>query len=85
MKKLMIKNGSYTDKKTGEVKNKWLELGIILNGDNGEYALLDPAVNLAAFKEQGKDKIIVSIFEEKPKDEVKQTNSDVDFDDEIGF
>lgn len=75
MKKLMIKHGEFTNR-NGEVKNKWVEVGVIMSNDKGEYALLDPAVNLAAFKEQGKDKVIASIFEDRKSQE---DSSDVPF------
>lgn len=44
-KDLVIKVGEYT--KDGETKGEYVKLGVILSGENGEYALLDPAVSLA--------------------------------------
>jgi len=37
--------GSY--EKDGETKKRYVNVGVILSNDNGEYALLDPTVNLA--------------------------------------
>lgn len=45
-KKLVAKVGTYTNT-NGEEKNQWMTIGVILSNDKGEYALLDPAVNLA--------------------------------------
>lgn len=63
MKKIMIKNGEYTNR-DGEVKSNWKQIGIIKSNNNGEYVLLDPTVNLAGFDRQGKDMLIASIFED---------------------
>ena len=44
-KRLMAKVGEY--EKDGQTKGRYVELGVILSNQNGEYAVLDPAVNLA--------------------------------------
>ncbi len=64
----MIAAGSYTDN-TGQQKTAWKEVGVIMTSQAGkEFALLDPTVNLSGFpREPGKDMIIASIFEDKPK------------------
>ena len=68
MKRIMIANGKYTNK-SGEEKTAWKEVGVIMTSQDGnEFCLLDPTVNLAGFqREAGKDKLIASIFEDKPK------------------
>lgn len=33
--------------KDGETKGKYVEIGVILNNDNGDYILLDPSVSLS--------------------------------------
>ena len=45
MKRLMAKVGTY--EKNGETKGEYVRIGVIMSNDNGEYALLDPTVNLA--------------------------------------
>ena len=45
MKKLSAKVGSY--QKDGQTKGKYVTIGVIMNGQHGEYALIDPTVNLA--------------------------------------
>ena len=44
-KRLAAKTGIY--QKDGQDKGEYVQLGVILSGNNGEYMLLDPAVNLA--------------------------------------
>ncbi len=68
----MIKAGTYTTR-DGEVKNNWKQIGIIKSNDNGEFALLDPTVNLAGFDRQGKDMLMVSIFDDNKSTKTKTT------------
>jgi len=44
-KDIVAKTGEY--EKDGETKSEWTKIGVILSNQHGEYALLDPAVNLA--------------------------------------
>ena len=68
MKKLLIKTGTY--QKDGETKNRWTQLGVIRSNENGEFALLDPSVNLAGClmqqnqinPEKAGSRLMVSIF-----------------------
>jgi hypothetical protein len=70
-KRLVAKVGTYTDR-DGNEKGRYVEVGVILSNDNGEFALLDPSVNLAGVMLQqrvagmGKrdsDRVMVSIFD----------------------
>lgn len=45
-KRIMAKTGEYQNSQ-GETKGNWTEIGVILSNENGEYALIDPTVNLA--------------------------------------
>ena len=84
MKKLMIKTGEY--QKDGQTKGEYTKLGIIMSGTNGEYVLLDPAVNLAGClikqrvmnagkQNKGKgDMVMCSIFEDQPQQGQQQPN-----------
>lgn len=45
-KRLVARTGTYTDKE-GNEKGEYTKIGVILSNDNGEYALIDPTVNLA--------------------------------------
>lgn len=73
-KRLVAKTGEYQNQQQ-ETKGEYTKIGVILNGDNGEYMLLDPTVNLAGVLvkqniyavQQGKqqrDSIMVSVFED---------------------
>jgi hypothetical protein len=44
-KRIAAKTEEY--QKDGETKGKWIQIGVILENDNGEYILLDPTVNLS--------------------------------------
>lgn len=62
---LAVKTGSYQDNQ-GQTKNRYQNIGSVMQGDNGPFLLLDPLINLAAVpREPGKDRIIVSCFEPK--------------------
>lgn len=88
---IVIKDGEYTDS-NGETKARWVTLGAVMQGDKGFYALLNPGVNLAAYKEEGQRSVIASLFEPKPRENQQQTTpqqqpaaSAPDFDDDIPF
>jgi hypothetical protein len=42
----VAKTGEYTDRE-GNQKGEWTKIGVVLSNQNGEYILMDPAVNLA--------------------------------------
>ena len=82
MKRLMAKVGTY--QKDGQEKGEYVRIGVIMQNDNGEYALIDPAVNLAgvAFKQRvngvGKsdsDSVIASVFEDQAKQQAPSNNN----------
>ena len=45
MKKIKAKIGTYT--KDGEEKGVWVDIGVIRENSNGEYALIDGTVSLS--------------------------------------
>lgn len=45
VKRLSAKIGEY--EKDGQTKGRYVEIGVILSSDAGEYVLMDPTVNLA--------------------------------------
>lgn len=60
---IAVKTGSYTDGQ-GQQKNRYMNIGAVMQGENGSFILLDPMVNLAAApREPGKDRVICSLFE----------------------
>lgn len=68
-KRLCVKVDSYL--KDGETKNKYLEIGVMMNNGNGDYLLLDPTVNLAGVlmkqrindPEKAGKSVMVSVFD----------------------
>lgn len=71
-KRLVVKTGEYTNQQ-GETKGEYTKIGVILENQNGEFILMDPAVNLAGVllkqnalsAKQGKqpsDSVMVSVF-----------------------
>jgi len=73
MKKITAKVGEYTDKE-GKTKGRYVDIGVILSNDNGEYALIDPAINLSGvlqkqmsmpnYKGKG-DYVMAAIFQDE--------------------
>lgn len=68
-KKLTAKIGTY--QKDGQTKGRYVNLGVILSNDKGEYILLDPSVSLSgvlamqnAMADRPRDKVMVSIFDD---------------------
>ena len=73
-KRLVAVTGEY--QKDGQPKAEYTEIGVIITGKNGkEYALLDPAINLAGVlmkqnalsakrNEPPGDKVLLSLFEQ---------------------
>ena len=81
MKRLLAKVGTYT--RDGQEKGKYAELGVLMDGDNGQYAMLHPYVNLqvvhqmqsAMNRKDGKDvrdSIMVSVFERDGQQQAQQ-------------
>lgn len=73
-KRLVVKTGEYTNNQC-ETKGEYTRLGVMMDGDNGPYLLLDPCVNLAGCltkqnimnHKSGKkvrDSLLVSVFED---------------------
>ena len=58
-----VKTGSYTDNQ-GNQKNRYQNIGAVMQSDNGPFLLLDPLINLAAVpRDPGKDRVMCSLFE----------------------
>ena len=72
-RKLMAKVGSY--EKDGQTKGRYVNVGVMLSSEHGDYILLDPTVSIsgclaqqnrvnhAAGKKLG-DKLMVNIFDD---------------------
>ena len=70
MKKISIANGNYIGQ-DGQQKTNWIKVGVIGVSANGkEYVLLDPTVNLAAFKrEDGKDMVMCTVYDDSQQNQ----------------
>jgi len=84
-RKLTARTGSYTAK-DGQQKGQYTDIGVILTGNNGEYALISPTVdlsgvlqlqNIAAMNEgkQQRDKIMCGIYENQQTNNGQQNNA----------
>jgi len=80
-KRIMAKVETY--EKDGQTKGKYVEVGVILSNQNGEYALLDPTVNLSGVLQKQnmlnskagqpmRDMVMVSIFEQQQQQPQQQ-------------
>jgi len=77
MKKLVAKVGTY--QKDGETKNRYQDVGAIMSNSNGEYALLNPAVNLAglllqqnAMSGENRTSVMISVFDNDNRQPAQQ-------------
>lgn len=75
-KRLVAVTGEYVSKQDNQQKAEYTEIGVIITGQNGkDYALLDPAINLAGVLlkqnalaakrgEAPRDRVMLSLFEQ---------------------
>lgn len=81
MKKLTAKIGEY--QKDGATKGRYINLGVVMNGDDGEYLLLDPNISLAGVLQSQnvmamnkgaklRDRIMVNMWEEDNNQQQQQ-------------
>lgn len=70
---LACKTGTY--EKNGETKNRYKNVGLILENEEGKkMVMIDPTFNFAAVKrDEGKDMVMVSMFEPKDNNQQPQT------------
>ena len=62
---LVVKVGEYTDGQ-GQTKGRFKNVGVMMQGDNGPYILLDRTFNPAGVGgNDGRESIIISLFEPK--------------------
>jgi hypothetical protein len=63
--------------KDGETKTSWENIGVMMQGDNGPFLLLDPVFNLAGFpRHEGKRMLIASLFKNNKSDEPDESNEE---------
>jgi len=82
-RRLSARVGEYQDKQTQEIKGEYVQIGVILSNDKGEFLLLDPTVSLAGvlakqnaleFKKGGvmRDNVMCGIYDDQPKQNNQQ-------------
>ena len=49
-KKIVAKTGTY--QKNGETKGRYVDVGVILNNENGDYIIMNPSVSLSGVLSQ---------------------------------
>lgn len=68
---LVVKVGEYTDGQ-GQTKGRFKNVGVVMDGQNGPYILLDRTFNPAGVGgNDGRESIIVSMYE--PKQDAAQS------------
>lgn len=93
-KRLMAKVGEY--EKNGETKGEYVRIGVILQSQHGEYALIDPSVNLAGVlikqrmlnPQKAGTSVLASIFTDDRQQggsPQQQRGGGDDYDDDIPF
>jgi len=81
MKKLTAKIGEY--QKDGATKGRYINLGVVMSGEDGEYLLLDPNISLAGVLQSQnvmamnkgakiRDRIMVNMWEEDNNQQQQQ-------------
>lgn len=62
---LVVKVGEYTDNQ-GQTKGRFKNVGVVMDGQNGPYILLDRTFNPAGVGgNEGRESIIISMYEPK--------------------
>jgi|SaaInl85LU_5_DNA_1037374.scaffolds.fasta_scaffold43490_2 hypothetical protein len=83
---IAVANGKYTDKE-GNEKNSYKNIGVILEGDNGPYMLLERSVNLAGFavNDKSPNTVLASMFSGTPSAQGNQNTTASNMKDDIPF
>lgn len=64
---IVAKTGEYTDR-NGDTKACYLNVGAVIQGQNGPYLLLNKTFNPAGLAEPDRESIILSLFEPRTND-----------------
>ena len=59
--------GEYTDRE-GNQKKQYLNVGVVLKGDNGPYIMLNKTFNPAGLAEPGRTGILLGLFEPRERE-----------------
>jgi len=95
IKDAVVKTGTYES--NGETKNNYLNVGSLMEGEEGnQFLLLDVTFNPAGLKQEGKRSVLINFYDVKSKGERQPTQHDqakqdayqapaAELDDEIPF
>ena len=86
---LAVKVGEYTNSQ-GEKKNRYMNVGAVMQGDKGPYLLLDRTFNPAGVPgNEGKSSVLISCFapdgKRADKADTHSRPADAGFEDDIPF
>lgn len=85
---LAIKTGEYTNS-AGEKKNRYINVGVMMEKDGKPYILLDRTFNPAGVPNpDNKERVLISLYEQKGKSDTAPTSAPkaaADMDSEIPF
>lgn len=71
---LVVKVGEYTDNQ-GQTKGRFKNVGVMMDGQNGPYILLDRTFNPAGVGgNDGRESIIISLYEPKQDGQQQQAS-----------
>lgn len=61
---LCVKTGSYEDRQTGETKGRWMNVGALMEDDEGRpFLMLNACFNPAGIqRDEGRESILISCF-----------------------
>lgn len=78
LKDLVVKVGSYTDRNSGQEKNRWETIGAIMQSDDGSmFVMLRRTFNPAGVPGQDqRESILVSAFDPQPKNGGQRQDDD---------
>jgi len=69
---LAVKVGSYTNQQ-GEQKNRYQNVGALMQGDNGPFIMLAKWFNPAGVQDdRGGESVLISVFEPKEREQAPQ-------------
>ena len=73
---LAVKTGSYTNRE-GEQKNRYQNIGSVMEGDNGQFIILERTFNPAGVSNpENRTSIVVSMFTPKDKPALNNGHGD---------
>lgn len=74
LKDLAVQVGTYTQ--NGVTKNRYKNVGALMQGDNGQFIFLDASFNPAGIsRKEGSESIIISMFDVRSENQAQPTQT----------